>query len=72
MVFSNTQSEVWRGCGHQAGRRGRSVHSFAESREIVLLGRLKPLFNVCARLTKYRPAPLSQANLDGGRAIKPS
>eukprot|EP00966_Prymnesium_polylepis_P088105 2038842-Prymnesium_polylepis.1 len=35
-----------------------SLHSFAESRKIVLLGSLKPLFNVCARLTKSRPAPL--------------
>jgi hypothetical protein len=57
--------------GLSAAESARAVFSFAalvaaESREIELLRRLKPLFNVCARLMKSRPAPLSQANLDAG------
>eukprot|EP00966_Prymnesium_polylepis_P260027 6006425-Prymnesium_polylepis.1 len=35
-------------CSWPVAGRPTSVHSFAKSREIVLLGTLKPLFNVCA------------------------
>eukprot|EP00966_Prymnesium_polylepis_P024262 558847-Prymnesium_polylepis.1 len=55
-----------RACAHGQQRDARArFTALAESHGNRASGSLKPLFNVCA---KFRPAPLSQANLDEGRA----